>query len=246
MKKPHWVWLFGTQWRVGSPAWKWAEKNKAKILGVLGRHKHRKPKPAPAPAPKPAPSPQPVKGCDYVSGPSVAALKNAGIKFVFRYLSTPGNPKNLTVAEAKKLHAAGIKIGLVFETTGTTFKGGAPAGRHDATAALQQAKALGVPDTVPIYFAIDTDPSGRTQLVVDYIKGCAAVLTKERTGVYGGLAAIDACASAGACAWFWQTLAWSGGVWSPHAHVEQYANGQKIGTATVDLDRAVRQPYGVW
>lgn len=235
MKKPAWVTRWGLRLEKGSRAWRWATK-------VLGR----KPVTPPAPAPEPKPSPQPLKGCDYVSGPSTLALNRAGIKFVFRYLSTPGNPKNLTAAEVKSLHAAGIKIGLVFETTGTTFVGGYMAGQKDAKAALAQAQALGVPKTVPIYMAIDSDPTGKEAKVVAYIKGAASVLGKARTGVYGGLTAVDACEKANVCDWFWQTLAWSGGNWHPASHVQQYANAQVIGGCQVDLDRAVRMPYGVW
>lgn len=233
----------GVPIRIPAWAWKWLKWRTGK--------KH-KPTPTPAPPPpppKPKPKPfTPLKGCDYVAGPTPAQLKAAGIHFVCRYLSTPGNPKNLTAAEAKALHAAGISIVLVFETTGTTFLGGNAAGRHDATLALEQAKALGVPATVPIYFAIDTDPHGHESLVVAYEKGAASVLTAARTGVYGGLTAIDACHKAGACKWFWQTLAWSGTptVWHPANHLEQHENGAHIDGHSVDLDRAVKPAFGAW
>lgn len=234
-------------------AWWWkALKAPGKVLRAKPKlfwewRKWRLAPTSPAPQPKPKPRPfKPIEGVDYETGPSAVQLKAAGKRFVCRYLSTPGNPKNLRPAEAQALHKAGIAIVLVFETTGTTFLGGATAGRHDAALALQQAKALGVPASVPIYFAIDEDPNGHEALIVDYIKGAASVMTKARTGVYGGLAAINACHRSGVCSWFWQTLAWSNGLWSVVNHLEQYGAPITLDGHQVDPDRAVKASYGAW
>lgn len=244
MKTPEWVTQFGLHFKRRSPVGRWVRK-------TFGHLKRQKPAPAPAPAPSPAPKPRPVpplKGCDYVAGPTPAQLKAAGIKFVFRYLSTPGNPKNLTKAEAKALLAAGIEIGLVFETTANRALSGAAAGKADAKSAAAQAAALGVPATTAIYFAVDTGAAGsELKAVVAYIRAAAAVLGAARTGVYGGLGAVKACLDAKVCKFAWQTYAWSGTptVWDMRAQVRQVANGQKIGGHSVDLDEALAS-FGAW
>ena len=233
-KKPPFVEIGGGMWRRGSTGWRWAKRN------LVPRK--RKPKPAPKPTTK-----LPLEGCDYVSGPTPAQLKAAGKHFVCRYLSTPGNPKNLTRAEATRLHAAGIAIVLVFETTGNRALSGRAMGRQDGNSARAQARALGCPDAVPIYFAVDFDPVGaEIPKVVSYIHGAADALGVSGAGVYGGIDACKACAAATACHWFWQTYAWSGGKWFSGNHIEQYQNGAKIAGHNVDLDRAVKAAYGQW
>jgi hypothetical protein len=221
--------------------------------GLFGRAKQASPGPAkshtlpPPRKPKAAPF-KPIEGCDYVAGPSPAVLKAAGMKFVCRYLSTPGNPKNLTKAEAAGLHKARIGIVVVFETTGTTAEGGTAAGKADAASAAEQAATLGVPASVPIYLAVDYDAYTTVQLskVVAYIGGAASVLGASRTGVYGGYKTVKACYDAKACRYFWQALAWSGGIWHPARHIEQYQNAAQVGGHSVDLDRAVRARFGAW
>lgn len=239
-KSPVFVEIGGGLWRRGSAGWKWAKRNLVR----------RRPKPPHPPLPEPIPPPKPkpklpIEGCDYVSGPTAAQLKAAGIHFVCRYLSTPGNPKNITKAEVTHLHLAAISIVLVFETTANRALAGRAAGKTDANAARGQARVLGVPDTVPLYFAVDFDPVGaELSRITDYIQGAASVLGIRGTGVYGGIDACKACATS--CHWFWQTYAWSGGKWFPGNHIEQYKNGAKIAGHSVDLNRAVKASYGQW
>ena len=239
-KSPVFVEIGGGLWRRGSAGWKWAKRNLVR----------RKPKPPHPPLPEPKPKPRPttklpIEGCDYVSGPTPAELKAAGKQFVCRYLSTPGNPKNLTKAEAARLRAADISIVLVFETTAKRALSGFAVGKDDARSARAQARAIGVPDSVPLYFAVDFDPVGaELARVAAYIQGTASILGIGGTGVYGGIDACKACHSS--CHWFWQTYAWSGGKWYEGNHIEQYANGVKIGGHSVDLDRAVKAEYGQW
>lgn len=236
----------GTPRRVPAWVWKW-------LKWRLGKHAPKPPAPAPSPTPvprppKPKPKPSsPLKGCDYVSGPSAAELKAAGIKFVCRYLSTAGNPKNLTVAEAKALHSAGIAIVLVFETTANRALGGFAAGKSDASSALAQAHSLGVPFTVPIYFAVDFDATPSEQLAINsYLAGASSVIGKQRVGIYGGFYPVKRALDAGRAAWAWQAYAWSGGQWDPRAQIRQVANAQRIAGHGVDIDRAVHYPYGAW
>ena len=222
---------FGLVVEKGGTLFHWVKANRARLLGVIVRKAKRRV------------AKLPLAGCDYVSPPLLTAMKAAGIKFVVRYLSTPGNPKNATRAEIDRLHAAGIDVALVFETTADRARGGAANGRADAKSAQAQVAALGFPNAV-VYFAVDFDPHGHEATIVDYIHGAAQVRGVAKTGVYGGLNAVKACLDAKVCKYAWQAYAWSYGRWDPRRHLEQYANGQHIGGASVDLDRAVKRSFG--
>jgi hypothetical protein len=176
------------------------------------------------------------------SHPAPSALQGAGVVGAMRYLSTDAS-KNLTRAEADALAAVGIWCGVVWETTAGRALAGYAAGVADAGAAAAQAAACGMPSSRPIYFAVDTDTDWAS--VQPYFQGIASVLGAARTGVYGGLAVIQGAAGSGLVAWYWQTSAWSGGVWDPHANLRQ---GGSITIGGVDCDRntAVTADYGQW
>lgn len=187
-------------------------------------------------------------GVDYSgTAPSVDALKHAGATFVCRYLSTPGNPKNLRPSEARQLRSSGIDVVLVFETTATRALAGAAAGKRDAASARRQALACGAPASTPVYFAVDFDATAaQTKAVNQYLAGAASVLGKDRTGVYGGYRAVRAALDAGVCRYGWQTYAWSAGVWDPRAHLQQTANAQTLGGVSVDHNQATVDDFGQW
>jgi hypothetical protein len=97
---------------------------------------------------------------------STSGLKEHGVGFVCRYLSPPGNSKNITKAEAARIHGAGLGLVLVWEENGdepivghASTGAGASAGVQDARLAAAEAAAAGVPAAAPIYFALDRDPS---------------------------------------------------------------------------------------
>jgi hypothetical protein len=178
-----------------------------------------------------------------------AAIKAAGKHFVCRYLSTPGNPKNLGAAEARGMHAAGLGVVTVFETTANRAMAGEAAGADDATSAHRALQALSAPANAPVYFAVDFDAQPADMAAIrQYFAGCASVLGKGRTGIYGGLHPVKAMFDAGAVHYGWQTYAWSGTptVWDPRAHLHQYKNGVTVAGISVDLDRAHAADYGQW
>src|ERR1700693_5021856 len=125
-------------------------------------------------------------GLDYVSGPSIADMKAAGVGFVCRYLSEV-NPqtevKILKPDEAKALSAAGIAIVSNYEWYATRSLEGAASGAYDAHIAEAQHANCGGSATRPIYFSVDVDVDGAQ--VADYFKGIASVIGKARTGAYG-------------------------------------------------------------
>jgi Domain of unknown function (DUF1906) len=184
-------------------------------------------------------------GIDHSSRPpAAAALKRENVRFVCRYLSTPGNPKNITLAEATDLKLAGIDVVLVFETEGNRALVGRAAGIADAQSARAQAGLIGLAGA-PVYFAVDFDAQPtQLPLVLGYLAGAASVLGHDFTGVYGGFAAVKAALDGGVCRYAWQTYAWSGGIWDPRAHLHQYANGKSLCGISVDFDRANAPDFG--
>jgi len=188
-----------------------------------------------------------IAGCDYAWGTApIAAMKAAGISFAVRYLSTDPS-KNLSPSERDALHAAGISIVLVWETSGTEALGGYNQGMSDGAAARAQANGLGFPAGLPIYYAVDFPQTpGQTSTVLDYLHGVAdAEGSKARVGVYGGLESVRTALDAG-FGWGWQTYAWSGGVWDARAVLRQSLNDQELGGVSVDLDEAMTALYGQW
>ena len=171
-------------------------------------------------------------GFDYTERIDPAALKAAGCSVVFRYLSNPGWPKNLTKAEADELLAAGIPIVLNYETSATFMLGGYAAGQACARSARAQATALGAPATTRIYYSADFDvTAAQTSIVMAFLQGAASVDGAAEVDEYGGLRLAQAAAAAGMRPW--QTVAWSGGVWDPHDVARQTGVQRTVGGVVV-------------
>lgn len=197
-------------------------------------------------------------GDDYAwDHPSIAALLAAGIRFVCRYLSYDAS-KNLSLAEATALHAAGIATVSNWEYTAGAAKNGFDQGVADAKAARDQHKAAGGPADRPIYFSVDfdvpdyapgsTDPAAKLGPVAAYFRGVASVIGLARTGAYGGYWAISRLFDAKLITWGWQTYAWSGSPtkWDGRAQIRQIKNGVAIGGADTDLDQSMVTDFGQW
>jgi hypothetical protein len=186
-------------------------------------------------------------GIDHSSAPpNPALLKAKGVTFVCRYLSTPGNPKNVTLAEAFGLRAQSIDLVLVFETMADRALGGYANGVMDAKAAQEQATGVQWPDA-PIYFVVDFDESDAQRAQVDaYFDGVASVIGWPRTGGYGGVRAISELFDRKKIRYGWQTYAWSGSPtdWDPRAHIHQTRNGVEFCGIQVDYDTAVKADFG--
>lgn len=176
-----------------------------------------------------------VLGFDYTDRIAPAALKQAGCKVVFRYLSQPGWPKNLTKPEAQELLAAGIAIVLNYETSATFMLGGYSAGQACAKSARAQADVLGAPKTARIYYSADFDvTAGQVPTVMAFLRGAASVDGAAEVDAYGGLRISQAAAAAGMRPW--QTVAWSGGVWDPRDVARQTGRQQIVGGVQVDVN----------
>lgn len=192
-----------------------------------------------------------TKGIDYAFSPhpSAAAIRGAGYGFTARYMSpdtaNDTNGKNLLQAELTSLHAEGLAVVVVEESTAGRMKSGRGAGVADAQHARAVTAALGM-GTIPVYFACDFDATPGDQTEINaYLEGAASVIGVARTGIYGGYYPVKRALDAGAAEWAWQTAAWSGGQWDTRAHIRQ-SGTVAIGGVTVDLDEAMKADYGQW
>ena len=164
---------------------------------------------------------------------------NMGARFAASYLSTDAS-KNWTRALIHAYHAVGLGTVCVWETTATRALARYAAGRTDARAALRQERALGVPASKPIYFAVDFNETARqAPKVASYFRGVDSVLGVSRTGGYGSYWTISRLFKAGLIRFGWQTSAWSGGRWDRRAQLQQYAY-----YSAYDWDRAMTRAYG--
>jgi hypothetical protein len=188
-----------------------------------------------------------VFGIDHAWGvPSSAALRNAHVKFVVRYLSHDAS-KNLTRKEADLRSADGIDLAVIWETTANRAMSGRAGGAADATEAAKQAAACGMPIDRPIYFAVDWDATAAQQATIHaYLDGAANVLGRNRVGLYAGYGPISRAFDAKKITYGWQTYAWSGGRWDSRAQLQQYLNSQRVGGVDCDYNRAMKDDFGQW
>lgn len=181
----------------------------------------------------------PIRGIDIAwARPSVPQIRATGAHWVARYFSTDLS-KNLHADEVRAYLAADLGIVTVWETTTGRATAGHAAGVADAHSAEAQRKAVGLhPDHVH-YFAVDEDTSWAS--VQPYFDGAISVLGLNRVGTYGGYRIIEGAHGHG-IRYLWQTVAWSGGVWSPHATIRQPGGTALSGGA--DLDEAEVPDFG--
>lgn len=170
--------------------------------------------------------------------PTIAQIKATGATWVARYFS-PDPTKNLTAAEVHDYTAAGLGVVTVWEGSATRALDGRAAGVSDAHAAAAQCASVGLPSDMVIHFAVDTDTDWAS--VAPYFDGVISVLGLARVGTYGGLRVIDGAHSIG-IRYLWQTVAWSGGIWSQWATIRQPIGTTLNGQA--DYDTSMTADFG--
>lgn len=178
-----------------------------------------------------------AQGIDFAWWRPANAAALDGYDFVVRYFSNDSS-KNLTLAEAKLYASWGKQIIGNWESSG---QGGNYAqGVSDATAALAQANACGMPADRPIIFSIDEDVTPSTQ--DGYYQGVASVLAPSRIGVYGSAAMCQHWRALGA-GWAWRSMStgWSGGSSTTGCQFVQTG-----GNSNYDYDTALVADYGGW
>jgi len=179
-----------------------------------------------------------IEAVDYASRhPNPSGLYSAGIRVVLRYAGSEAWTA-MTAAEQHELFAAKLGIRAMFEDAADQALKGRAQGVADAKRARAAWTALGYPTSYPIAFAIDFDasPAQLSGAVAAYVAGINSV-EGQRDVEYGGIRTIDFLTSHKLAGGGFQTYAWSGGKWSAHATIEQYANGVRIAGATVDRCR---------
>ena len=206
-------------------------------------------------------SPTKIMGRDYAgSRISGKALKDAGVKFVCRYLSDGGNSlpgKQLLPAEAADLQANGIQIVSNWENYANRMREGFQAGLADGFAADAWHRKCGGPSTGVIYFSCDYDaPESDQPAINDYLRGTAQALgSVDRVGMYGGYWPLSRAFDAGVIRWGWQTVAWSGS--NPNykfknidsrAHILQRNDlgFPKIAGVETDINETFVNNFGQW
>jgi len=184
-----------------------------------------------------------TEGVDYSwSRPGGAALAAAGKCFAGRYLY-PGGGKGLTAGEVNDLHAHGILVFTIFESSAMRALDGFAAGAADARTAQGQLAACGLPADQVVYFGVDFDATdAQLAAIDDYLHGAGSVHGQELVGVYGSYRVTTHCRASGSAPHGFQTYAWS---WLNHvnqiddgADFYQYNNGQTL-NGSVDLVRSL-------
>lgn len=161
-----------------------------------------------------------------------------------RYLT--GEGKAMTKQEALQLSDHGQDIGAIFEQGARNAEEGYDAGVRDATTAIHALDALHPKGTPPVYFTCDFDAAGEGKLeqVSEYIRGAVHRIGWGRVGIYGGYDVVQHLHAENRCQFYWQTLAWSRGLWSNHAQIRQVQNGIRLFGADTDLNKAVAADFG--
>lgn len=194
-----------------------------------------------------------IEGVDYSStaGADWATLAQSlaanGKHFAWRYAVNDKAPsgRGITAAEYQALTAAGIEVGVYWESSEGWMTDGYAAGVVAAVNAQNNITAAGMPTATPVYFACDFDAAPEDQPAIDdCLRGAASVLGPERVGIYGGYWVVKRCHENGTAAWFCQTSAWSGGMLYPAVHLYQYAYNQYFAGTNCDLVRAYQDDYG--
>lgn len=176
------------------------------------------------------------------SRPAPDVLHDAGCIGVVRYLGPGNHGRDVTAGEVRALHAAGLGVGLVWETTTTAALAGFRAGMGDVDAANRDADAIGAPDWLPIFLAVDTDvtPAQVRGPVADTFHG-ALQRSDRPVRPYGEADVLDIlCGELGLMPCGWQCAAWSLGRRSMYRCMFQ--TWPPIMSATVDVNELGPMP----
>lgn len=180
-----------------------------------------------------------------------AAAVSAGVDFVCRYF------KNMSLAEARALSDAGLKIVSIFETTAKRALGGAPAGATDGARSLDYARQLGQPPGSAIYTTVDFgEVVAEDSLVIAYLAAFKHALTLEgiyKLGVYGEGAVCEFALDGRIADYVWLAggMAMRGSrefLATGRAHIVQDV-GDKAGLdlgISIDSDTSKDGDYGGW
>jgi hypothetical protein len=166
------------------------------------------------------------------------------IRFLIRYIGYPDNPKCIShYPGAYQAHVqAGRTVLLVVEFDASDPAGGHAGGVQMAELALKDARSVGYPDKLPVFFCSDGWLGGiSVDTAMAYLDGAASVMGKRRTGAYGFRDFIQAAKAGGHAEWLWLAGAAPTGaeVAQGWPHFYQYNNSRlDIAGMAADLDWA--------
>jgi hypothetical protein len=186
-------------------------------------------------------------GGDYVSDAmNYPLFRSYGCTFAMRYAVRDIPGKMITRREIDTAHKAGVDIGLIYETTGTTWRGGYNAGLLEGAVSKAAMADLGAPGSVACYHTIDEEVPGKDlPLAMEWLRAIAEARKPYRTGVYGQFSVIEAANSLDPSIYRWQTEAWSGTEVSMHTDILQLGTAN-VGGINIDVDLAYCNAFGQW
>lgn len=191
------------------------------------------------------------RAIDYAYGwtpQATARFKAHGVEVVLRYVGIPTAGKCIGKTELAALHAAGLGLGFIYESTAQWMLGGREAGANAAYRSRSYIRERGGPREPFVWLAADWDvqPS-QVGAVLDCLHGAVSVLGPGHVGIYGGLRVCTAALDRRAVAKAWQTVAWSHGQWERRAVLRQVL-GQQWGDLglSYDTDQMVADNVGQW
>jgi hypothetical protein len=164
-----------------------------------------------------------VKGGDASSVVSSSEMRAMGLSYCVRYFSQYPS-KNLTRGEVVDLGQNGLNLVAVYEDDINDWKRGYDGGKDNAVRFLNQAQAVGMPNTRPSYFAVDTDIDPNNSTLHSYFRGISDVLGSGRRGAYASTGVLRALRNEGLIDYTWRTMStgWNGGAGNPgEFHLEQ-------------------------
>jgi hypothetical protein len=152
--------------------------------------------------------------------PHPASMADAGYNFAIGYVS-PNPAKNISADHVAAYRAAGVGVGLVWESTAGRALEGRAAGRQDGRAAEEQANALGYPADAVIFFAVDKDTGRADRPAIREYAEAFNGATRRPVGIFGEADVLDHFVTPGQqpVQYGWQTRAWSKGRVSEKAHL---------------------------
>lgn len=167
-------------------------------------------------------------------------LKKNGMNFVMRYFVPDSMSKSLTPDEVNSAHAAGIALGLVYETTANRALQGHPAGVADAKTVNGLINKFRPPHGTAIYFAVDCDVAPAQHPIISaYFMGIKSELDyRYKIGVYGGRRTLGFLeASSDTCTHYWSAYAWKYGIVGKY-NISQLTASTPFGHLVIDHDEA--------
>lgn len=177
------------------------------------------------------------------TGTSVAQLQALHATFVSRYVSDFPS-KNLTLAEAQSLSAAGIDLLTNWENDVNDWATGR--GTAYAQRAAAQHAACGGPPWAPVYFSVDQAVDPNSAVLHQYFRDIGAVLGVARVGVYGQTSVLRVLRSLGLVRFTWRSMSTFGlpeGLGQP-GEFDLEQTGQF--NAQYDRDVANSTNFGQW